>query len=97
MNGLLKMTCAFVPAYPGKIKAGQIFTTTVAFVIITERYATAIIRHLGNFDACSALFQIQNGCSEKRVYWSWRTGPKVGNTITKNALGKKNYANGYKL
>ena len=40
------MVCAFVSAYPGKIKIRSL--PLVAFVVVTESKATVIIRHLGN-------------------------------------------------
>lgn len=43
-------------------------TTLVKFVIITERYAAVIVRHLGNFGARGTSFQIQNGCCMRRLY-----------------------------
>ena len=36
-------------------------TSIPPFFFITQRYATVIIRHLANFDARRASFQIQNG------------------------------------
>ena len=58
---ILNTKCAFVSTYHSENLSDIDVYLCLTFVIIAERYATAMIRHFGNFDTRPASFQIQNG------------------------------------